>query len=113
MFTPEEESLGGPNVVILSHELWATQFGSDPAVVGRALSLSGAPYDVVGVMPPGLGEQDFWVLFVPLVAVIIWMGVAPGPVLRRMEPAAAQYVELARPSSGGFAASPATVEVRP
>jgi putative ABC transport system permease protein len=60
VFTPEEESLSGPNVVILSHELWATQFGSDPAVVGRALSLSGAPYEVVGVMPPGLGEQDFW-----------------------------------------------------
>ncbi|HXV85572.1 MAG TPA: ABC transporter permease, partial [Gemmatimonadales bacterium] len=28
-FTAEEESAGGPNVVILSHELWAAQFGSD------------------------------------------------------------------------------------
>jgi NADH-quinone oxidoreductase subunit M len=52
-------------------------------------------------------------VLLPLVAVIIWMGLAPGPVLRRMEPAAAQYVELARPASGGFAASPSTGGVRP
>jgi putative ABC transport system permease protein len=61
VFTAEEESVGGPNVVILSHELWATHLGSDTAIVGRALSLSGEPYEVVGVMPPGLGEEDFWV----------------------------------------------------
>ena len=52
-------------------------------------------------------------VLLPLVAVIIWMGLAPGPVLRRMEPAAARYVELARPASGGFAASPAAGEVQP
>ena len=61
VFTADEEGLGGPNVVILSHELWATQFGSDPAIAGRVLSLSGDPYQVAGVMPPGLGDQDFWI----------------------------------------------------
>jgi hypothetical protein len=61
VFTPDEEGLGGPSVVILSHALWVTQFGSDPDVVGPALSLSGQPHDVVGVMPPGLGEHDFWI----------------------------------------------------
>jgi NADH-quinone oxidoreductase subunit M len=61
---------------------------------------------------PDLSPRELAVLL-PLVAVILWMGLAPGPVLRRMEPAAARYVELSRPAAGGFAASPATVEVRP
>jgi NADH-quinone oxidoreductase subunit M len=59
-----------------------------------------------------LSPRELAVLL-PLVAAIIWMGLAPGPVLRRMEPAAAQYVEYARPAAGGFAASPAAAEVRP
>ena len=59
-----------------------------------------------------LSPRELAVLL-PLVAVIVWMGLVPGPVLRRMEPSAARYVELSRPAAGGFAASPATVEVRP
>ncbi|HEX6644476.1 MAG TPA: NADH-quinone oxidoreductase subunit M [Gemmatimonadales bacterium] len=50
-------------------------------------------------------------VILPLVAAIVWMGLMPGPVLRRMEPAAAQYVELARPSAGGLAKAPAGAEV--
>jgi putative ABC transport system permease protein len=65
VFTADEESPGGPNVVILSHELWATQFGLDPGLVGRTLILSGQPYEVVGVMPSGLGEEDFWIPLLP------------------------------------------------
>ncbi|HEX6091417.1 MAG TPA: NADH-quinone oxidoreductase subunit M [Gemmatimonadales bacterium] len=59
-----------------------------------------------------LSPRELAVLL-PLVAVILWMGLAPGPVLRRMEPAAARYVELSRPAAGGFAASPTAGEVRP
>ena len=86
VFTPEEESLGGPNVVILSHELWATQFGSDPAVVGRALNLSGAPYEVVGVMPPGLGVQDFWIPLRPSADLRESRGALWLPVIGRLAP---------------------------
>ncbi|MHB1298194.1 MAG: ABC transporter permease [Gemmatimonadaceae bacterium] len=88
VFTPEEEGPGGPNVVILSHELWATQFGSDPAVVGRALSLSGAPYDVVGVMPPGLGVQDFWIPLRPSADLRESRGALWLPVIGRLAPGA-------------------------
>jgi putative ABC transport system permease protein len=86
VFTPEEESLSGPNVVILSHELWATQFGSDLAVVGRALSLSGEPYEVVGVMPPGLGEQDFWIPLRPSADLRESRGALWLPVIGRLAP---------------------------
>jgi putative ABC transport system permease protein len=85
VFTPEEESLGRPNVVILSHDLWATQFGSDPAVVGRVLSLSGVPYEVVGVMPPGLGV-DFWIPLRPSPVLREARGALWLPVIGRLAP---------------------------
>ncbi len=40
-----------PPVAILSEEYWRSQFGSDPAVVGRRLQLDGVPTTVVGILP--------------------------------------------------------------
>jgi hypothetical protein len=50
-FTAEEEKIG-TRVILISHALWASQFGSDPAIVGRGVRLSGDLYTVVSVMPP-------------------------------------------------------------
>jgi predicted permease len=54
-FTAEEDRPGGDHVVILSNGLWATRFNSDPAIVGKPISLGGVPYTIVGV----LGEFHF------------------------------------------------------
>jgi predicted permease len=43
----------GAHVVVLSHELWASTFGSDPAIIGRAVRLNDKSYNVIGVMPAG------------------------------------------------------------
>src|SRR5262249_55970095 len=51
---------GRAQVVVLSHRLWQRRFGSDPAVLGREVSLDGAPHTVVGVMPPGFEFPPFW-----------------------------------------------------
>src|SRR4029079_16053968 len=51
-------------VVILSHALWRTRFGGDRSIVGRTLTLDGAPYLVVGVMPPLIdypSRKDVWI----------------------------------------------------
>ena len=50
-FTADEEKPGGPQVVILSHRLWARRYASDPAIVGRRIRLDGIDQTVVGVMP--------------------------------------------------------------
>ena len=50
-FTPDEEK-AGTKVVLISHALWASQFGGDRAIVGRGIRLSGDLYTVIGVMPP-------------------------------------------------------------
>src|ERR1044071_6548093 len=52
-FTPDDARPEAPAVVILSHGLWQRRFGSDPGVVGRAVTVNGTPAEVVGVMPAG------------------------------------------------------------
>ena len=49
--TPEEDAPGGPSVVLLSHDLWVSQYGSDPAILGRTVDVNGTPREVIGVMP--------------------------------------------------------------
>jgi putative ABC transport system permease protein len=50
-FAADEETAGRDQVVILAHGLWKRRFGSDPAVLGRTITLNGASFLVAGVMP--------------------------------------------------------------
>jgi predicted permease len=52
LFLPEEDSPDKPQTVVLSHAIWQRRFGSDPGVLGRALTLNGKSFTVVGVLPP-------------------------------------------------------------
>ena len=54
-FTADEDLPNGPRAVVLSEPMWTTRFNRDPDVLGRAISLGGEPYTVVGV----LGRFDF------------------------------------------------------
>src|SRR5204862_4878036 len=40
-------------LALLSHGLWVTNFGRDPGILGRWISLDGRSFPVVGVMPAG------------------------------------------------------------
>jgi predicted permease len=62
-FAPEEERPGGPDVVVLSHELWRKTFAGDASVIGRTVRLDSASVVVIGVMPLGFGYPawaDAW-----------------------------------------------------
>lgn len=52
-FLPEEHRPGASASVLVSHALWVDRLGTDPTVLGRALSLGGEPHTIVGVMPEG------------------------------------------------------------
>jgi putative ABC transport system permease protein len=54
VFTADEDAPGRDRVVLLTEGLWRSQFGSDPAIVGRAIQLDGAAYTVLGVLPAAL-----------------------------------------------------------
>ncbi len=51
-FSPQEAESGHERVVVLMHSFWRTQFQSDPAILGKTVTLNGFPYTVIGVMPP-------------------------------------------------------------
>jgi putative ABC transport system permease protein len=51
-FLSEEDKVPGRDaVVVISHDLWKSEFGVDPSVVGRKVRLSGLDFVVIGVTP--------------------------------------------------------------
>jgi putative ABC transport system permease protein len=69
-FAPGEDQPGATPVVVLSYSLWQTQFGGDPGVLNRDLTLDGERHRIVGVLPAGSFDRDearFWkpLIFAP------------------------------------------------
>jgi putative ABC transport system permease protein len=67
-FTSDEDSPGGSLAAILSYGLWQRRFGGDPKMIGKTISLGGAPYTVVGVVGTGFNTElstppDIWLPF--------------------------------------------------
>jgi putative ABC transport system permease protein len=50
-FEPSDDQMNGPNVIIISDNLWRRRFGGDQAIIGRQITLDGNSFSVVGVMP--------------------------------------------------------------
>jgi len=47
-----------PNVVVLSHAVWSTQFHGDPNVVGTVVHMAGRVFEVIGVTTPAFRGAD-------------------------------------------------------
>ncbi len=65
-FTEEENRPGAGRVAVISHGLWQRRFGSDPNILGRALTLNGEPYTIVGVTRQGFVYGSPVDVYVPL-----------------------------------------------
>jgi putative ABC transport system permease protein len=50
-FVARDDQPGRDRVIVLSHRVWASRFGSDRSLVGRAIRINGEPHTVVGIMP--------------------------------------------------------------
>lgn len=67
LFDADEQDM----IAVISHELWRTEYGSDPAVVGRTLHLGTTPVTIVGVTEPrfvGTQPDSPWDAIMPHVA---------------------------------------------
>ncbi|MGO9274733.1 MAG: ABC transporter permease [Terriglobia bacterium] len=60
-FAAGEDLPGRDHLVVLTNAFWRDEFHSDPAMVGKNISLNGEPYQVIGVLPESFrfpkGEQ--------------------------------------------------------
>lgn len=65
-FLPGENEPGRGGVAVLDHGFWEREFGGDPGVPGRALTVGGETYEVVGVLAPGAEPPWRADLYVPL-----------------------------------------------
>jgi putative ABC transport system permease protein len=67
-FTAAEDRPHAGRVAVLSYGLWQRRFASDPAIIGKTISLSAEPHTVVGVIGPGFRTEldtppDVWIPF--------------------------------------------------
>ena len=52
-FLPEEDQTPGTHpVAVISHGLWQRRFGSNPAVIGKTITLNHQSLTVIGIAPP-------------------------------------------------------------
>ena len=52
-FRADDDVPNAARVAIIADSLWKRRFGGDPAAVGRIVTLSGEPHEIVGVLPAG------------------------------------------------------------
>jgi putative ABC transport system permease protein len=69
----EDNRAGGPRVAVIGEGLWKRRFGGDPGVLGRKVTLSDHPTEIVGVMPHRFDFLDDGVdLWVPVAVETPW-----------------------------------------
>ncbi len=51
LLTPADDAPGAERVVVLSDRMWRREYGADPGIVGRPITLRGLVYTVAGVAP--------------------------------------------------------------
>jgi predicted permease len=70
VITPDDDRTPGAHpVVVISHGLWQSRFGSDQNIVGKQIQLNGQSFTIVGVTPPQFGGAQAGVmrdLYVPM-----------------------------------------------
>ena len=65
-FSADEDRPGGEPVTLVSHRIWQERFNREPSILGQALTLNGAPYTIIGVLPEAassfpLDQFQIWV----------------------------------------------------
>ena len=112
-FSAEDDRLGTPLTVVLSHEMWTTHFAQDPNILGRVVKLSDSRYTVIGVMPAGFefeSGSQFWLPLVPTLDpstrpsirnVVVIGRLAPGATVNMLRGELRTIAPAAKPTTRG------------
>ena len=63
LFSADDDRAEAPGTILFSYRLWQTQFGGDPAIIGRQVHLDAESYTVIGVMPQEFRFPNADILF--------------------------------------------------
>ncbi len=118
LLRPEDDAPGAPQVLVLSHGYWESQFGGSPSVLGRHLTdaFTHKAYTIVGVAPVGLDYPvgaDCWRATGTDTANTVVLGVgrlAPGATLAA---ARAEFFSIVNQLQPGWKLTGATAETLP
>ena len=89
VFSSANEVEGQDAVVLISHGLWQRRFGGAADVVGRTITLSTRPHEIIGVMPPEMRwpeRAELWKPLAPAQQVRESRGSFWLPVIGRLKP---------------------------
>jgi predicted permease len=70
LLVPADDEPGAARVAVISHRMWQREFGSDPAIAGKSLTLRGQSYAIAGVAPASFTGV------VPLLTPELWLPIA-------------------------------------
>ena len=70
LLVASDDDPGASRVVVIAHQMWIREFGGDPAIAGKSITLRGLPYTIVGVAPASFTGV------VPLLTPELWLPVA-------------------------------------
>jgi predicted permease len=65
-FNTAEDQPGGASVLLMSYGLWQRRFGGDPRILGKAITLGGTSYTVVGIVSPRFQPYPSAGVWIPL-----------------------------------------------
>ncbi len=119
LLAPADDAPGAERVVVIADRMWRREYGADPAVVGRTITLRGLVYTVVGVAPPAFTGV------VPLFAPDLWLSMVhaeevepigisnsvPGPGRTRLERRGARWMFVKGRLRDGVTAAQAQANV--
>jgi putative ABC transport system permease protein len=105
LFTQTAETEGQDGVILISYGLWQRRFGGAADAIGRTITLSTRPHEIIGIMPPELRwpeRAELWKPLAPAQGAREARGAFWLPVVGRLRPGVS--VEQAQTEMSGISA---------
>src|SRR4030095_4379730 len=65
-FTPEDDQVGAPPVVMLGASTWESRYQRDPSILERGILVNGESATVIGIVPDASGFPSTATVWLPL-----------------------------------------------